>query len=91
MSKKTNIKIKISSGLPSPLKRFHQKMIEEAAHVRVELQAYESIIQGFEVLAALAEQKGPGQAAIYRIKLDGYERYAAQLRRSLVELEHILA
>ena len=57
----------------------------------LELQAYESIIEGFNVLAALAEQKGPGQAAIYRIKLDGYERYAAQLRRSLVELEHILA
>ena len=56
-----------------------------------ENKAYRLITQGFEILATLADQKGPGQAAVYRFKIDGYTKAIERNNREIAELDEILA
>lgn len=71
--------------------RYQRKLLAELETARQELKAYELLIQGLKILAELADQQGPGQAAMYRIKIQGYEQAACQGRRALKQLEEILA
>lgn len=69
--------------------RYQRKLLAELETARQELKAYELLIQGLKILADLADQRGPGQAAMYRIQLDGYTKAAEQCRRTIQEIEQV--
>ena len=76
---------------PTPITLMQQRIKSECEKISKEVKAYELLIQGFKILADLADQQGPGQAAMYRIKIDGYTKAADQSRRALAKLDEILA
>ncbi len=78
------------SKAPSTIEQIRQRIARDADEIRAELSAYRLLIQGYEILAELADQRGPGQAPMYRIKLQGYQQIVDQLGRELETIEQII-
>jgi len=76
---------------PQYITDFRQNLKADREKTIQEIKAYELLIEGNEILAKLAANRGPGQAVMYQIKVDGYEKSLAQSRRELARLDELLS